>query len=87
MRFLPGGGSQRKDAEGAQRLGLSRSRFHELYADYLRACARQRETQWTPPRSGGNHARAWPSEVTGLLRKRLSSKPPYFDFLPLAFGP
>jgi hypothetical protein len=65
-----------KAAAAAQRLGLSRSRFYELYADYLRACAQRREAHWTPPRSGGNHARAWPTAVVDLLRKRLSSQPP-----------
>ena len=63
-------------AEAAYReLGLSRSRFYELYHDYL-AAGLQRNQQWVPRSSGGNHARPWPVEVRALLRERLSSRPP-----------
>jgi hypothetical protein len=57
-------------------LGLSRSRFYKLYADYLRACAQGQESTWVPGVSGGDHAPDWPPEVHALLTKRLSSKPP-----------
>jgi len=57
-------------------LGLSRSRFYKLYADYLRACAQGQQSHWEPGVSGGDHAPEWPPEVHALLRKRLSSKPP-----------
>jgi hypothetical protein len=60
----------------AKRLGLSRSRFYELYGDYLKACAYHRQSTWTPSVSGGDHAPDWPTEVQALLRKRLSSQPP-----------
>ena len=60
----------------AKKLGLSRSRFYELYSDYLKACAHHQQSRWTPSVSGGDHAPDWPAQVQALLRKRLSSKPP-----------
>ena len=57
------------------KLGLGRSRFYELYGDYLKACAYHQQTRWIPKVSGGNHAVNWPPEVHALLRKRLSSTP------------
>ena len=57
-------------------LGLSRSRFYVLYADYLRACAGHCRRSWTPGHSGGNHHPAWPPEVCDLLRKLLRAQPP-----------
>ena len=72
--------AQQLDARSAARkLGLSRSRFHKLYADYLRACAHQQEALWTPGTSGGDHAPNWPAAVLALLRKRLASTPPSND--------
>ena len=65
-----------KAKPAARRLGLSRSRFYKLYADYLRACAHHQESLWIPKISGGDHAPDWPAEVHTLLTKRLSSKPP-----------
>src|SRR5512139_1564216 len=59
---------------GGRELGLSRSRFYELYSDYL-AAGLQREQHWVPRSSGGNHAPNWPVEVRALLRERLSSRP------------
>ncbi len=67
---------QLKANTAAKRLGLSRSRFYELYGDYLKACADHRQSTWTPSVSGGDHAPDWPTEVQALLRKRLSSQPP-----------
>ncbi|MBP8262036.1 MAG: DDE-type integrase/transposase/recombinase [Verrucomicrobia bacterium] len=67
---------QLKANTAAKRLGLSRSRFYELYGDYLKACAYHHQSTWTPLVSGGDHAPDWPTEVQALLRKRLSSKPP-----------
>ena len=67
---------QLKAQVAAEKLGLSRSRFYELYSDYLKACAHHDESTWTPKASGGDHAPDWPPEVEALLRKRLSSKPP-----------
>ena len=55
-------------------LGLSRSRFYELYNDYLTA-GLQRDQRWAPRSSGGNHAKPWPVQVRALLRERLSSRP------------
>ena len=60
---------------GCQELGLSRSRFYELYSDYL-AAGPQRDQLWAPRSSGGNHAQPWPVEVRALLRERLSTRPP-----------
>ena len=60
----------------AQELQVSRSRFYELYGDYLRACAQGQAESWVPRLSGGDHRPIWPAEVTDLLRKLLSSKPP-----------
>lgn len=67
---------QLKAQPAARRLGISRSRFYKLYADYLRACARQQQSNWVPGVSGGDHAAEWPPEVHALLTKRLRSKPP-----------
>jgi len=67
---------QLKAKAAAKRLGLSRSRFYKLYAEYLRACARRQQDAWAPGVSGGDHAADWPPEVEALLRKRLSSRPP-----------
>jgi hypothetical protein len=60
----------------ARKLHLSRSRFHELKADYLRACAHHQQEHWSPGVSGGDHSPDWPAAVLVLLRKRLSSVPP-----------
>jgi hypothetical protein len=59
-----------------QRLGLARTRFYEVYGDYLRACGQRQQSTWTPGVSGGDHAADWPVEVDALLHKRLGSKPP-----------
>lgn len=55
---------------------MGRTRFYEVYGDYLQACARHQESTWTPGVSGGDHAPDWPAEVAALLRKRLGSNPP-----------
>ena len=55
---------------------MSRSRFYELYSDYLRACAQGQAENWEPQPSGGDHRPVWPASVTDLLRKLLSSEPP-----------
>ncbi len=60
----------------ARELGLERSRFYELYADYLRACATGHADTWTPGCSGGDHHPEWSAEVTALITKLLSAKPP-----------
>ena len=65
-----------KTKAAVKKLGLSRSRFYELYSDYLKACAHHQESNWTPTISGGDHAPTWPPEVEALLNKRLSSNPP-----------
>jgi len=65
-----------KAGAAAKRLGLSRSRFYELYGDYLQACAHRQQSSWTPAVSGGDHAADWPPQVHTLLRKRLGSRPP-----------
>ena len=60
----------------AAELGLTRSRFYELYADYLHACANGHADTWTPGCSGGDHHPEWSAEVTALITKLLSAKPP-----------
>jgi hypothetical protein len=65
-----------KALEARQQLNLSKGRFYELYADYLRACARHQQDRWLAGLSGGDHAPAWPAKLIELLRKRLSSRPP-----------
>lgn len=60
----------------AQTLDLGRSRFYELYADYLRSAAQSQKGSWSPGVSGGDHAPRWPVGVEPLLRKLLSTKPP-----------
>jgi hypothetical protein len=62
--------------EAALELDLSRSRIYQLYADYLRASAGQKAGIWQPGLSGGDHRPTWPPEVTDLLSKLLTSKPP-----------
>jgi hypothetical protein len=57
-------------------LGLARSRFYELYADYLRAASAGHADTWTPQCSGGDHHPEWSAEVTALITKLLSAKPP-----------
>jgi hypothetical protein len=64
------------DRAAASELGLARSRFYELYAEYLRACASGDEPIWSPGLSGGDHHPEWPTEVTTLITKLLSAKPP-----------
>lgn len=63
-------------ATAAKTLELGRSRFYELYADYLRSVAHHQQDSWSPGVSGGDHAPPWPTGVEPLLRKLLSAKPP-----------
>jgi hypothetical protein len=60
----------------AEKLGLGRTRFYELYADYLRAASGHQAERWQPGASGGDHAPDWPAGVEPLLRKLLTTKPP-----------
>jgi hypothetical protein len=55
---------------------LAHSRFYELYADYLRACACGRAQTWSPGLSGGDHHPHWSAEAIALAIKLLSTKPP-----------
>lgn len=55
---------------------MGRTRFYELYADYLQAAAHHGQQRWTPKASGGDHVPHWPPGVELLLRKLLSAKPP-----------
>jgi hypothetical protein len=63
-------------AEAATALAVSRSRLHQLHAEYLRAYASGAHGEWIPGVSGGDRAPAWPEDVVALLRRRLSSDPP-----------
>lgn len=60
----------------ADTLGLGRTRFYEVYGEYLRAAAQHRPDAWLPGSSGGDHAPDWPVGVEPLLRKLLGAKPP-----------
>lgn len=60
----------------ARQLGLARSRFHELYARYLHACARGHADTWSPGLSGGDHHPEWSPEAAALATKLLAAKPP-----------
>ncbi len=62
-------------AEAWTELGLSRSRFYVLYADYLRACAARRQRSFAPGHSGGDRRAPWPDEVLIVLRKLLRARP------------
>ena len=62
--------------QAARELGLSRPRFYKLYSQYLHACAHGQAEIWSPGLSGGDHQPGWPQEVTALVTKLLSSKPP-----------
>lgn len=55
---------------------MARTRFYQLYTDYLKACSQGRADSWSPSGSGGDHRPAWPASVIALLTKLLSSKPP-----------
>jgi transposase InsO family protein len=67
---------QMEASQAAKELGLSPSRFYELFSDYLAACASGHSHDWSPGTSGGDHHPDWPTQVVELLRKLLSSKPP-----------
>jgi hypothetical protein len=60
----------------ALELGISLSRFYQLRTDYLLACAQGHAQTWSPGVSGGDHHPDWTAEVTALITKLLSSKPP-----------
>lgn len=60
----------------AHELRLSRSRFYELYAAYLRAAAHGEANTWSPGLSGGDHHPDWSADVIALITKLLSAKPP-----------
>jgi AraC-like DNA-binding protein len=62
--------------EAAKELGLSSSRFYELFSEYLRDCSAGYVDTWSPGASGGDHSPDWPLAVRDLLKKLLSSKPP-----------
>ncbi len=55
---------------------MAQTRFYELYADYLKACAQGQAQTWSPGRSGGDHQPKWPRDVILLAKRLLSSKPP-----------
>jgi hypothetical protein len=60
----------------ASELGLAHSHFYELHAQYLRAGAAGHAQTGSPGLSGGDHHPQWSAEVTALIPKRLSTKPP-----------
>ena len=67
---------QRSATQAAKALAISCRRLYRLHHEYLKAYARSQHANWSPGRSGGNHAAPWPAAVTALLQKRLSSRPP-----------
>lgn len=62
--------------EALLELSLGRTRFYELYASYLAACASRRVASWSPAASGGNHRAPMPESVAATLRKLLTATPP-----------
>ena len=64
--------------QAREQLDLCKTRFYELYSDYLRACVQGRQHDWIPAVSGGDHADPWPEKVTALLRKRLFQPAAWF---------
>ena len=62
--------------EACSELGLGRSRFYELYASYLIACAKRRARSWSPSSSGGDQRPPLDEPITTTLRKLLTSVPP-----------
>ena len=60
----------------AQELNIHPSQLYRLRTDYLRACAQGLAARWTPGTSGGDRYPDWSVEVTALLTRLLSSKPP-----------
>jgi len=60
-------------AEAAEQLGISKRRFYQLYADYLRAVAQRKADLWSPGLSGGDHRAEWPEPVR--LLASVCSKP------------
>jgi len=68
--------SQLSLTQALAELGLGRTRFDELYASYLAACAKRRAASWSPASSGGNHRASPPEPVLATLRKLLSAVPP-----------
>jgi len=60
----------------ALELGISLSRFYQLRTGYLLAWAQGHADTWSPGCSGGDHHPEWTAEVTALITKLLSSKPP-----------
>ena len=62
--------------EACTELGLGRSRFYELYASYLAACAKRRGARWSPTSSGGDQRAPLADPITATLHKLLSSIPP-----------
>lgn len=60
----------------ALELGISLSRFYQLRATYLLACAQGIADAWSPGLSGGDHQPQWLPEAIALATKLLSAKPP-----------
>lgn len=60
----------------ADELGVSERRVRQLYREYLEACAKRQESEWTPGKSGGYQGRIVPDAVAVLWRKMLGAKPP-----------
>ena len=61
---------------GASELGVTERRFRQLQTDYLQACARGREKEWSPGTSGGNRRKGIPVEVEELWRRMLGADEP-----------
>src|ERR1700678_408473 len=62
--------------EACSELGLGRSRFYELYASYLIACAKRRARSWSPCSSGGDQRPSLAEPIATTLRKLLTSISP-----------
>ena len=64
-------------AEAAEQLGISKRRFYQLYADYLRAVAQRKADLWSPGLSGGDHRAEWPEPVRLLVERLLKARCSY----------
>lgn len=66
-----------KAPEAAEQLGISKRRFYQLYAEYLRAVSERKAHCWSPGRSGGDHRPDWPAPVSVLVQRLLKARCSY----------
>jgi hypothetical protein len=64
-------------SEAAEQLGISKRRFYQLYAGYLRAVAQRKAPLWSPGLSGGDHRADWSDPVRLLVERLLKARCSY----------